>query len=342
MRVFPEQLVQQLNKGLHQTYLLCGNEPLLKQETHDQIRQVAAKAGFEEKHRFTLDNQLDWNLVFDCCQALSLFSSRQIIELDVPDTGLSTTHINQLKQLQPMLHSDILLILIGPRLNKAQENTQWFKLLTQQGVFIPCNTPDNQRLPHFVQMRCAQLKLSPDPEATQMLAQWHEGNLLALAQSLEKLSLLYPDGKLTLIRIEEALSRNNHFTPFQLVDALLSGQAKRVQRILRQLNSEGTEIIILLRTIQKELMLLYKMHEELHQGQRYHQVFDKHRIWQNKREIYTLALQRLSIHKVRQLIGQLSQIEISTKTDFDNQSWPMLTLLGIDMCSIQPLTLPTH
>lgn len=95
-----------------------------------------------------------------------------------------------------------------------------------------------------------------------MLAQWHEGNLLALAQSLDKLALLYPDGLLTLIRIEEALNRNNHFTPFQLVDTLLSGQAKRAQRILRQLESEGTEVIILLRTLQKNCC--YYRHSNIH------------------------------------------------------------------------------
>ena len=37
-----------------------------------------------------------------------------------------------------------------------------------------------------------------------MLSQWYEGNLLALNQSLEKLTLLYPDGELNLVRLEKA------------------------------------------------------------------------------------------------------------------------------------------
>ena len=36
MRIYPEQLAQQLSKGLRQAYLLCGNEPLLKLEASDQ------------------------------------------------------------------------------------------------------------------------------------------------------------------------------------------------------------------------------------------------------------------------------------------------------------------
>ncbi|MGF1764786.1 DNA polymerase III subunit delta [Aliivibrio kagoshimensis] len=339
MRTFPEQLPQKLTQQLHQSYLLFGNEPLLKLEAQDQIRKSAYQQGFEEKHAFTLDKQVDWNLIFDCCQALSLFSSRQIIELEVPDSGLSTTNANQLKALIPLLHSDIILIIIGPRITKAQENTQWFKQSSKQGLFVPCNTPDNQHLPRFIQQRCSKLNLMPDPEAVQILAQWHEGNLLALAQSLEKLALLYPDGKLTLLRIEEALNRNNHFTPFQLTDALLAGKAKRAQRILRQLEAEGIELIILLRTIQKELFQLLKLHEEHSLGLSMQQAFDKYRIWQNKRTFYQAALQRLSSKRLQQLVLLLTQIEIKAKSEFGNDTWPLLGQLCIDMCSIQPITL---
>ncbi len=334
MRIFPEQLVQNLERGLRQCYLLFGNEPLLKQECLDQIRQCSQKHSFEEKHQFVLDKQLDWNVIFDCTQALSLFSSRQVLELTIPDTGLTTAHTSKIKELVPILHDDILLIFQGPRVNKAQENTQWFKALLQLGLFVPCNTPDNQQLPRFIQQRCKKLKLQPDAEAIQMLAQWHEGNLLALAQSLDKLALLYPDGLLTLIRIEEALNRNNHFTPFQLVDTLLSGQAKRAQRILRQLESEGTEMVILLRTLQKELFVLQNFQQAITQGEAMFTVFDRHKVWQNRRALYQAALQRLSMVQIQHLIRSLARMEIATKTDFDTNCWPQLSQLTLDMCNI--------
>ncbi len=334
MRVFPEQLAQNLERGLRQCYLLFGNEPLLKQESLDLIRRQAVKQGFEEKHQFTLDKQLNWNEVFDCTQALSLFSARQIIELTIPDAGITTAHTSKLKELLPELHQDIILLIQGPRINKSQENTQWFKALAQSGLFIPCNTPDNQQLPRFIQQRCKALKLKPDTQAIQMLAQWHEGNLLALAQSLDKLALLYPDGLLTLIRIEDALNRNNHFTPYQLVDTLLEGQAKRAQRILRQLESEGTEIIILLRTLQKELLLLQSFQYAISQGTAIFTVFDQYKVWQNRRSLYQSALQRLPIAKIKHLINLLAQIEIAVKTEYSNEPWLQFSQLTLDMCNI--------
>lgn len=74
---------------------------------------------------------------------------------------------------------------------------------------------------------------------------------MALAQALERLSLLWPDGKLTLPRVEQAVNDATHFTPFHWVDALLMGKSKRALHILQQLRLEGSEPVILLRTLQR-------------------------------------------------------------------------------------------
>ncbi|MGF1716336.1 DNA polymerase III subunit delta [Photobacterium chitinilyticum] len=339
MRIYPEQLTQQLSKGLRQAYLLFGNEPLLKQECGNQIKQTAQQAGFDERHSFTIDNQLDWNQVLDCTQAMSLFSSRQIIELEVAETGLNANQAKALQEVIATLHNDILLLMHGPRLNKKQESAKWFKTVADLGLYIPCNTPDARHLPRFIQGRCQQLGLQPDHESVLMLAQWHEGNLLALAQSLQKLTLLYPDGALTVIRLEEALSRHNHYTPFQLIDAVLAGQSKRSQRVLRQLEGEGIEAVILLRTLQRELTQLYKMQEMGSKGTPLNIIFEQFRIWQSRREVYIGALHRLPLKTLVQLLRQLARLEVEIKTNFDFQPWPALSALCAEMCGIRTHTI---
>ncbi len=310
MRIFADRLVEQLNKQLHPTYLIFGNEPLLLQESRQAIQKAAFAQGFEERHRFSIDNSFDWSPVYDCCQAMSLFSARQIIEL---------------------LHSDIILVLVGTKLTKAQENAKWFKALSAQGCWVNCLTPDIQRLPQFVQARCRALNLKPDPEAVKMLAQWHEGNLFALTQSLEKLALIYPDGQLNLIRLEESLSRHNHFTTFHWIDALLAGKANRAQRIMRQLEAEGVELVILARTVQKELSQLLSMQQML-QTAPMSKVFDQFKIWQSKRPLYSAALNRLKMSDLRRLIQLLAKIELLVKTQYDESSWPLLHQLSAEMC----------
>lgn len=334
MRTYPEQLAQQLKQPLRQTYLVFGSDPLLKLESRDAICRSAREQGFEEHHRFIIDAQLNWQEVIDCCQALSLFSSRQIIEITCPENGLNTTQAKQLADIVQWLNPDILLLVQGERLNKKQESAKWFTALSQHGLYVVCNTPDARQLPRFIEQRCQGLGLKPDQPALQLLAQWHEGNLLALVQSLHILQLLYPDGALTLPRIESALSRHHHFTPFQLTDALLEGKAQRAQRILEQLYAEGNEPTLLLRLIQKELKQLYVIHEQGQQGRPLNKIFDQLRIWQTRRSMMIAALNRLTRPRLTQLLRQLAQLEIGLKTDYSRDPWPELHYFCALMCQM--------
>ncbi|GAM78731.1 DNA polymerase III delta subunit [Vibrio ishigakensis] len=151
-----------------------------------------------------------------------------------------------------------------------------------------------------------------------------------LNQSLEKLKLLYPDGQLTLVRIESALSRHNHFNAFHWIDAMLAGKAKRSQRILKQLSAEGVEGVILLRTLQKELNTLMTYQKEL-QSKSLQQVFDQYRVWNNKRPLYTAALNRHSMQSLYQIWSELAEIEIIAKTDYDTPVWPRLTQVTLSL-----------
>jgi len=338
MRVYADKLADSLQKSLLPVYLIFGNEPLLIQESTKAIEQKAQQNGFEEKHRFTVDSSLDWDQVYDCCQSLSLFSSRQIIELEIAESGLNATLAKSLAAIAPFLNPDIILVVIGSKLTKAQEKAAWFKALMTNGCLVNCLTPDINRLPQFVMARCRQLGLTPDTEAVQMLAQWHEGNLFALMQSLEKLALNYPDGQLTLVRLQESLDRHNHFTPFHWIDALLEGKGNRAQRILRQLESEGVEPVILMRTLQKELFQLLQMRNELSSNS-LAGIFDKYRVWQNKRSLYSAALQRLSVSKLQRLIKLLAQTEFVAKTQYEQPCWPLLHQMSIE-CTVPQANIP--
>lgn len=52
MRIYPEQFADHLKAGLKPCYLVFGDEPLLKLEAIDAVRQVARKQGFDERHSF--------------------------------------------------------------------------------------------------------------------------------------------------------------------------------------------------------------------------------------------------------------------------------------------------
>lgn len=120
IRLYPEQLRAQLTEGLRAAYLLLGNDPLLLQESEDAIREAAAAQGFTEHHTFSIDNSTDWQAIFALSQAMSLFASRQTLLLILPENGPNAAINEQLATLVGLLHDDLLLIVRGNKLTKAQ------------------------------------------------------------------------------------------------------------------------------------------------------------------------------------------------------------------------------
>ncbi|CFR15243.1 DNA polymerase III subunit delta [Yersinia frederiksenii] len=331
IRVYPEQLVAQLHEGLRTCYLLCGNEPLLLQESQDHIRRAAIQHDFTEHFSFALDAHTEWEAIFSLCQALSLFASRQTLLLNFPESGLTAAMNEQLAKLSGLLHPDILLILRANKLTKAQENSVWFKALSKNGVFVSCQTPEQAQLPRWVAARAKSQNLVIDDAAIQLLCYCYEGNLLALSQALERLSLLYPDGKLTLPTVEQAVNDAAHFTPYHWLDALLAGKSKRAWHILQQLQQEDSEPIILLRTLQRELLQLLTLKRRMDQVP-LRTLFDQFKVWQNRRPMMTQALQRLSQQQLHQAVHLLTQMEIRLKQDYGQSIWPELETLSMLMC----------
>ncbi len=308
----------------------------------------------------------------------------------LPENGPNAAINEQLLTLTGLLHDDLLLIVRGNKLSKAQENAAWFTALANRSVQVTCQTPEQAQLPRWVAARAKQLNLELDDAANQVLCycyegnllalaqalerlsllwpeqvtcqtpeqaqlpRWvaarakqlnlelddaanqvlcycYEGNLLALAQALERLSLLWPDGKLTLPRVEQAVNDAAHFTPFHWVDALLMGKSKRALHILQQLRLEGSEPVILLRTLQRELLLLVNLkRQSAHTPLR--ALFDKHRVWQNRRGMMGEALNRLSQPQLRQAVQLLTRTELTLKQDYGQSVWAELEGLSLLLC----------
>lgn len=331
IRIYPEQLGAQLQESLRPCYLLFGNDPLLVQESQDSIRHQAQTHDFSEHFSFTLDATTDWESLFSLCQAMSLFASRQTLLLILPDNGANAAIGEKLTKLSTLLHDDLLLILRGNKLTRAQENSAWFKALSQQAVYVTCNTPEQAQLPRWVANRAKSMKLTVDQPAIQLLCYCYEGNLLALSQALERLSLIYPDGSLTLPRVEAAVNDAAHFTPFHWTDAVLAGKSKRAAHILHQLRLEATEPVILLRTIQRDVMLLLTLQRQM-SATALRTLFDRHKVWQNRRALLTQALQRLSARQLHQAIGLMSHIELTLKQDYGYPVWSDLEALSLLLC----------
>ena len=122
-----------------------------------------------------------------------------------------------------------------------------------------------------------------------------------------------------------------HFSPFHWVDAILAGKSKRAWHILQQLRQEDMEPVILLRTVQREVLLLLTLKSQMaHTPLR--NLFDQHKVWQNRRPAMTQALQLLSLQQLYQAVALLSHIEVILKQDYGQSVWSELESLTLLLC----------
>ncbi|MGL6025699.1 MAG: DNA polymerase III subunit delta, partial [Vibrio sp.] len=64
-------------------------------------------------------------------------------------------------------------------------------------------------------------------------------------------------------------------------------------------------------------------------------LFDRYRVWQNRRPLYSAALQRLPTRTLHSLLSLLAQAELLAKTQYQQPVWPILQQLSLQCCDPQ-------
>lgn len=342
-RIFADQLSTHLANRLNKIYYLVGQDPLLIDESKQAIKQAAQQQQFDESYEIAIDSSTDWNSLFERCQSLGLFFTRQIIILNLPDNLTAPINKN-LTELIASLNEDIILILQFHKFAKSNEKQGWYQASLDydpQLLQINCQTPTIEQYPRWISLRAKAMGLQLEPEATQLLSHSYENNLLALKQTLQLLSLLYPEHKLTYPLVKQVVEQASVFTPYQWMDALLEGKEKRAKRILVNLQQEDIQPVVLVRILQRELLILLELAQPQHKihltdplpSQQLKAHFDRLKIWQTRRPLFIAILQRLNYQKLFMLFQQLAQIERSIKQEFSHDIWQQLEDITIKICS---------
>lgn len=331
IHIHADQLATHLQESLYHAYFLCGNELLLLQESQDRIRARAKREQFDEHFSVTLQSSTDWEVIFSLCQARRLFTKRQTLLLVLPEEDMHAEIEEKLLQLASLLHEDMLLILRSNKITQTLKNGVWFKAFKHYAVLVNCTPPEAEQLPNWVARRAKSAKLTLDEAACHLLCYSYEGNLLALVQTLDRLALTYPDGNLTLRRVKGTVNDEAHFTQLHWVDAVLAGKSKRAVHILRQLRLEVTDPLLLLRSIQREVLQLLVIKRKMPDALM-GPLFDRHQIWKNRRLLLTQALGRLTLAQLRDGVALMLKIELALKQDHDYPAWSDLNMLTVLLC----------
>lgn len=327
MQITANQLENHLRRGgLAPVYLVHGDEWLVVEECCAAIHAAAQAAGFPEREVYTVESGFDWNGLYVSTRSLSLFAERRVLELRLPTGKPGETGAKMLIELAGEPPAGVLLLVRCPRLDRQAQSAKWVQALERAGVAVAVYPLEAAQFPGWIAARLRRYGLKAGPGVVELLAHHLEGNLLAAAQEIEKLALMF-EGEITLDDIEGALCDNARFNVYALADACLRGEAAAALRILRRLRAEGTEPVLLSWALVRELRGLAQMAAQRAAGAPLAQVLEAHPVWARRKPLVSAALARADAAYWQSLLQDAALLDRLIKGRAAGDPWRALERL---------------
>ena len=316
-------------------YVIHGEEDLLRVEALDVLRQAARQQGYLNREVYSADSaSFDWQELLHAAGSMGLFADLKLLEIHIPSGKPGKAGGDALQELAGRLPEDTAVVLMLPKLERAQMQAKWFAALAKHGVVLEAKAVSGAALPQWIQGRLKQAGLEIEADALSLFAERVEGNLLAAKQEIDKLALLHPRGHLLNVADAEAAVANvARFDVFQLAGAWMSGDAARTARLLEGLEADGEEPVMLLWALAEDIRTLIRLTAALKQGQSVQSVRNSLRLWGDKQTLAPMAVRRISIARLLAALQDCAKIDCMIKGAEVGNAWAEFKHLTLELAA---------
>lgn len=331
MKFNSDTLPGHLEQQLLPAYLISGDEPLLVAEATDAVRAKARASGFTERETHFMERGGDWNDVRASANNLSLFAERRIVEIRMPTAKPGNTGSAAIVALLESRDPDRVLLITTPKLDRDAQGSEWVRAVETHGALVQIWPVEATRLVAWLRTRAKRLRLNPDDEALQILAERTEGNLLAANQELEKLRLLVKGEQVTADDVFASVADSARFDVFQLGECTLAGDASRALRMLEGLRAEGVEPVLVLWSLSKSMRDIWNA---------VHSPGGRAPAWRRQTAALEKGQRRASQLQFGRLTARAARADRMIKGRETGDAWDEMALLAMDICARPALALP--
>jgi DNA polymerase-3 subunit delta len=333
MKLYPEKLKAHLKGNLLPVYFFSGDEPLQLGEAADAVRHYAREQGFTEREVMHVERGFDWNELLASSNSMSLFAEKKIIDLRLPSGKPGKEGGAALVEYAERPPEDTVLLITSGKVDKRSQSAKWFKALDKIGATLQVWPVETKDMLKWLDQRLRSRGLQPEQDAARLVAERVEGNLLAAAQEVDKLLLLYGEGALSVEQAEAAVADSARFDVFGLVDAALIGDVPRLTRMLDGLRGEGVEPILVLWALTREIRSLADMAAQIEGGKGMDGVLS--RVWGKRKEPVKAGLQRHNRVRWQQMLRRAARLDRVVKGAAVGNAWDELLQLSLMMAGVK-------
>jgi DNA polymerase-3 subunit delta len=325
-----DQLEAHLARQLAPLYVIHGDEPLLALEAGDALRARARKAGFTERAVLNAERGFKWAELGAAGASMSLFGERKLIELRIPTGKPGAEGGQALEAYCKSLSPEVMLVVTLPRLARRDQSSAWFGALSASGVVVEIYTVERARLGEWIATRLARQKQRAGRETLQFLADSVEGNLLAAHQEIQKLALLLPEGELSFDAVRDAVMNVARYDAGQLGEAVWSGDAARLVRMLEGLRAEGEAPPRIVWIMAEDIRAVARVQDGLATGRSLSDLCRENRVWGEPRQtLMGRAARRMTRPALLDALSHVARIERVAKGVARGDVWDEFLQLGL-------------
>lgn len=320
----PDELERQLDRQLAPIYLIGGEEPLFVQDAQDAVRAAARKAGCTERVLLDVEAGFDWGRLAEAATSRSLFGERNLIELRMPTGKPGTAGAKAISAYCKAPSQDAVLMINTGSLDSSQRRSGWVSAVDKSGVFVYAWPLPLSQLPRWINRRLRNVGLSVPAAALDLLVERAEGNLLAVAQEIDKLRLLFGEMELTTEQVREAVADSARYTVYDLAEAALMGSVGRCVRILHGLREEGVDPTLVLWALARDLRVVTALAERSPSSE----LFRRERVFQSRQAILQQAARLAPASVWRRLLLRAARADQVIKGVASGRPWDELIQLS--------------
>lgn len=291
-------------------------------EAQDAVRAAAREHGFAEREVLDAGHDFDWSLFLESCATGSLFAAKRLVELRLTQ-GPDEAGRNALRGFAASPPKDMLLLVIAGRLDGRARASGWYTALEQIGAAFyawPLRASD---FPNWLERRLNAAGLTADHDALAILAARTQGNLLAAAQEVTKLSQIYSPGHIDTDAVMDGTADVAHFVVFDWIDRVLVGDGNEAIRSLKRMREQGEPMPMLVSVLAMDLrkLALFVLRGDARQAG----------ILRMRESAFVHGRRRLAVAQIHSGLQRLSRIDQLTKHGADAAAWELMFSLVMSL-----------
>ncbi|QCI16108.1 DNA polymerase III subunit delta [Buchnera aphidicola] len=321
------ELKQNLIKKLNFFYILLGENFILLKNSQELILNIAYQKGFSEIVTIDIEKNKDWEKVIIFYKQKDLFFKKTSLIVNFLIKKLDIILIKNINKISSLLNLDVLIILKLNHLSDFFQNNQLLRKLKSYNSIISCFTPYNLDFINWIKYEIQEKNINIEDKGLFLLYKYYDGNTLFIYNILKILLITWPNTYITEDKIKKIIIDFFNFSPLHWINAIFQGQTKKAIYILNIFCKQKYNILILIRSLQKDLLILIYMKREKKTDINIFLLANK--IWKKRYKFFINGFQKNNYNSLYKAIQILVKIEINIKKKYNNSVWDQLKELTL-------------